>query len=209
MSFANLQVSLESLPEFAAVELSSVQRRYPRVVLGVALCFQVPALVLVTVLLFVVLVPNTPLSTAIASMIYAAVVAFFVFIAWFAHKAASVIAYAVREHDVIVRSGVFWKKETVQPIRRIQHVEQHQGPIDKRFGLYELKLFSAGTGHFTFAIPGLDAKSAARIKQLVLGVQQDGLDERAAVTGAEGAAAVEDAAISGTDSAVPVETGRD
>jgi hypothetical protein len=93
-----------------------------------------------------------------------------------------VIRYAIREHDVIVHAGVFWKKETVQPIRRIQHVEQHQGPIDKRYGLYELKLFSAGTGQFTFRIPGLDATAAARIKQFILEVQQDDWSDDAAVT---------------------------
>jgi len=90
------------------------------------------------------------------------------------------VRYAIREHDVIVQSGVFWQKETLQPIRRIQHVEQHQGPVDKRFGLYELKLFSAGTGHFTFRIPGLAADAAARIRQFILDVQQDGWSDDSA-----------------------------
>jgi membrane protein YdbS with pleckstrin-like domain len=89
-------------------------------------------------------------------------------IAWFRYAAARAIAYAVREHDVIVRSGVFWKRETVQPILRIQHVERAQGPLDKRFGLAKLKLFSAGTGHSTFEIPGLDAETALRIQSFLL-----------------------------------------
>ena len=87
---------------------------------------------------------------------------------WVAWKSASVIRYAVRDHDVIVRNGIFWRKETLQPIVRIQHVEQFQGPLDKRFGLYTLKLFSAGTGHVTFQIPGLDARTAARLKRYLL-----------------------------------------
>jgi hypothetical protein len=135
----------------------------------------------VTVLLFAVLVPNAGLPVAIASLAYGLVIALFLFLGWFSHKSASVIRYAIREHDVIVHAGVFWKKETVQPIRRIQHVEQHQGPIDKRYGLYELKLFSAGTGQFTFRIPGLDATAAARIKQFILEVQQDDWSDDAAV----------------------------
>lgn len=90
------------------------------------------------------------------------------FLVWVAWKTASVIRYAVREHDVILQTGIFWRKETVQPIARIQHVEQSQGPLDKRFGLYTLKLFSAGTGHVTFQIPGLDARTAARLRRFLL-----------------------------------------
>lgn len=193
MSFANLQVPLESLPRFAVVELCGLHPRYARVVLGVALAFEALAFVVVTVLLFAVLVPNAGLPIAIASLIHGLVAALLIFLGWFSHKSASVIRYAIREHDVIVHSGVFWKKETVQPIRRIQHVEQHQGPIDKRYGLYELKLFSAGTGQFTFRIPGLDATAAARIKQFILEVQQDDWSDEAAAA-VPGEAAVPGAA---------------
>jgi hypothetical protein len=201
MSFTNLQVPLESLPRFAAVEFHKLHPRYARVVLGVALAFEAMAFVVVTVLLFAVLVPKAGLPIAIASLIDGLVAALLFFLGWFSHKSASVIRYAIREHDVIVHSGVFWKKETVQPIRRIQHVEQHQGPIDKRYGLYELKLFSAGTGQFTFRIPGLDATAAARIKQFILEVQQDDWSDDAAVAvtaeapGHSGEAHVDDVAV--------------
>ena len=171
MSFTNLQLSLDSLPEFAAAELHELHPSYPRVVLGVALVSEAIAFVFATVLIYAVLVPQAGLPIAFALLIHGGVIVLLAFLAWLARKSASVIRYAIREHDVIVRSGVFWKKETVQPIRRIQHVEQHQGPVDKRYGLYELKLFSAGTGHFTFRIPGLDANAAARIKQFILDVQ--------------------------------------
>jgi hypothetical protein len=177
MSFANLQVSVESLPKFSAVELRRLDPRYARVALGVAFCFEVPVLVVVAVLLFGVIVPRADLPVFAGLLIFGAVIAGLALLAWFVHEAASVMRYAVRERDVIVRSGVFWKQETVQPIRRIQHVEQHQGPVDKRFGLYELKLFSAGTGHFTFRIPGLDAAAASRIKQFILDFQEADWDD--------------------------------
>ena len=180
MSFANLPVDLQSLPSLSSVEFLALDPRYPQVVLGVGLVFQSLVLIGVAVLLFVVLVPNAGLPLTAAILIFCAVLVLLVFSAWFAHKSASVIRYAIREHDLIVQSGVFWQKETLQPIRRIQHVEQHQGPVDKRFGLYELKLFSAGTGHFTFRIPGLAADAAARIRQFILDVQQDGWSDDSA-----------------------------
>ena len=177
MSFVNVQVPLESLPKFSVVELQAPDPRYARVTLGVALCFEMPALVVATIGLFVGAVPSGALGVPAALLIYGAIVAGMTLLAWFVHRSASVIRYAVRQHDVIVRSGVFWRKETVQPIKRIQHVEQHQGPVDKRFGLYQLNLFSAGTGHFALRIPGLSAAAAARIKQFILTAQQDDWDD--------------------------------
>jgi hypothetical protein len=174
MSFANVQVALDTLPRFAEVEYQELHASYARVVLGVALVFEIPVFLLVTGFLFAVLVPQAGLSWLAAGLLFIAVLSVFAFVAWFSFKSARVTRYALRQHDVIARSGVFWRKETVQPIRRIQHIEQHQGPIDKRFGLYELKLFSAGTGHLTFRIPGLDAASASSIRQFILDVQEDG-----------------------------------
>jgi membrane protein YdbS with pleckstrin-like domain len=174
MTFVNQQVELESLPEFASVDFQELHPNYAPVVLGVALIFLIPAFLFVTALIFVILVPSAGMPLWFAGLVYVPVSSLLLFLSWFTFKSARVMRYAIRQHDIIVHSGIFWKKETVQPIRRVQHVEQHQGPVDKRFGLYELKLFSAGTGQFTFRIPGLDADSASRIRQFILAVQQDG-----------------------------------
>lgn len=173
MSFTNVQLAVDSLPRFADVEFHELHPSYARVLLGVALAFQIPVFIGLNVLLFAVLVPVAGLPLFAAGLLFVSILLLFVFLSWFTFRSARVMRYAVRQHDVIVRSGVFWKKETVQPIRRIQHVEQHQGPVDKHYGLYELKLFSAGTGHFTFRVPGLDGDSASRIRQFILNVQED------------------------------------
>jgi membrane protein YdbS with pleckstrin-like domain len=177
MTFVNVQVPLDGLPAFDSVQFDRLHPMYPRVVFGLTLLVVLPALIFVTILLFFILVPKAGMPLIAALLLYTAIAAAMALLAWFSHKAASVIRYAIRQHDVIVHSGVYWKKETVQPIKRIQHVEQHQGPVDKRCGLYELKLFSAGTGHFTFAIPGLDAEAATRIKQFILTSQQANWDD--------------------------------
>jgi membrane protein YdbS with pleckstrin-like domain len=172
MSFSNVQVSLSRLPALDAVTFEPLSARYPRLVLGLALISASWALIVSAVILFVILVPIAGMPAGLAVLTFGFIVALVGFLVWLVHKAARVIGYALRERDVIVRSGVFWRRETVQPINRIQHVEQHQGPLDRRFGLYTLKLFSAGTGHFTFRVPGLDAQSAARIRQFILSAQE-------------------------------------
>jgi membrane protein YdbS with pleckstrin-like domain len=164
MSFTNPDVDLAVLPRFDEARLHALDPRYARLVLGLAALVEVPAVVVVAVV--VSLLDRIPVPGRVAIVL--GVFALLAAVAWFAHEAASVIRYAARRHDVIVRSGVFWTKEAVQPIKRIQHVEQVQGPLDKRFGLSTLKLFSAGTGYATFQIPGLDVETAAALSRFIL-----------------------------------------
>lgn len=193
MSFVNVEVQVDALPRFEDVQFHRLHPLYPLVTLGVAGVFELPIVVVGLTLVFSVPPLRSSAATGPGFLILGAVLAFLSFVAWFAYKSASVIRYAVRQHDIIVHSGVYWKKETVQPIRRIQHVEQLQGPVDKRFGLFKLKLFSAGTGHFTFEIPGLDAERAASIKQHISNFERpekhdfgdDGLGEPVADPGPE------------------------
>ncbi len=161
MSFTNPDVDLTALPRFDEARLHALHPRYPRLVLALVALTGVPAFLVVAVVVSL-------LDRILGFAIVLGVLALFAAVAWFAHRAASVIRYAVRRHDVIVRSGVFWRKEAVQPIKRIQHVEEVQGPLDKLFGLSTLKLFSAGTGHVTFQIPGLDVATAAALSRFIL-----------------------------------------
>lgn len=176
MSFTNAQIDLESVPAFDAVELQPVDPRYPKIVLRLALAFELAAF-LIGAALVLGSEARAALATApaIAAAGAAAAVAVAAVVAWYVHKAASVIRFAVREHDVILHSGVFFKREVIQPIRRIQHVEQMQGPVARYFGLSKLRLFSAGTAHFAFEIPGLDAATAARVRHSILNLRESKL----------------------------------
>ena len=171
------------MPRAEEAPLHAVDPRYPRLVLGIALLVGVPVFLVAAV--FLLLVSPLPLSARVALVL--GVFAVLSAVAWLEYRAASVIRYAVRQHDVIVRTGVFWRKETVQPIKRIQHVEQVQGPVDKRLGLSTLRLFSAGTGHVTFRIPGLATDTATRIAAFILHFadQEDGGEEEALLTADE------------------------
>lgn len=176
MSFTNVDVRADELPRFDAVKLQAVHADYPRV--RVAVVLFAACVVLVALALALALVTAPPLRLFIlgpAGLIVLPGAGLLVsLMAWFAYKSAKVIGYAVREHDLILQSGIFWRKQTIQPITRIQHVEITRGPLDKRFGLANLRLYSAGTGHLTFEIPGLPEDLAERIKGFILRFQQGG-----------------------------------
>jgi hypothetical protein len=175
MSFVNAAVGLDSLPRAEETPLLPLDPRYPRLVLGVALLVEVPVFFAAAVFVLLALPVSLPARLALVLAAFAVLPG----VVWHTHRAASVIRYAVRQHDVIVRTGVFRRKETVQPIKRIQHVELVQGPLEKRLGLSTLRLYSAGTGHVTLRIPGLETDVATRVSAFILGFadQDDGAEE--------------------------------
>ena len=189
MAFTNPDVDLTALPRFDEARLHALHPRYPRLVLGLAALIEVPAVLVVAVIVSLVDRIRAPAGLAIVLGALAACVA----IAWFRHRTASLIRYGVRRHDVIVRSGIFWRKEAVLPLKRIQHVEEVQGPLDKLFALSTLRLFSAGTGHVTLLIPGLDMPTAAALSRFILSLHEPGADapEPTAAAHAAGAGAAE------------------
>jgi uncharacterized protein len=76
--------------------------------------------------------------------------------------------WALREHDLIYRSGVIWRKTVILPFARIQHVETASGPVERQFGLMRLKCFTAGGAMTDLSVEGLDEESAGQVRQYLL-----------------------------------------
>lgn len=78
------------------------------------------------------------------------------------------IGYAVRNRDLIYKSGVFWRTVTAIPFNRIQHVEKSSTPLDRRFSLATLQIFTAGGAGGDLKIHGLPAKTAEKLRFFIL-----------------------------------------
>jgi len=78
------------------------------------------------------------------------------------------IGYAVRDRDIIYKSGVFWHTVTAVPFNRIQHVEKSSTPLDRRFNIASLQLFTAGGSGGDLKIHGLPAKTAEKLRFFIL-----------------------------------------
>ena len=72
--------------------------------------------------------------------------------------------YAVREHDLVVQSGVIFRRWSSIPHNRIQHVDTRQGPIERVFGLSRLLVFTAAGMSADGSIPGLATADAERLR---------------------------------------------
>lgn len=76
--------------------------------------------------------------------------------------------YAIRQHDLLYRSGWLFQSLHVVPFSRIQHVAVNIGPIDRKYGLAKLSFFTAAGEVMDIAIPGLPLDEAYSIKEYVM-----------------------------------------
>lgn len=76
--------------------------------------------------------------------------------------------YAVRDKDILYKSGVVWRRETVVPFNRVQHAETGSSPIDRHFGLAHLTVFTAGSAGGDLRIDGLGADLAEQLRRYIV-----------------------------------------
>ncbi|MDR0228108.1 MAG: PH domain-containing protein [Flavobacteriaceae bacterium] len=76
--------------------------------------------------------------------------------------------YAVRQHDLVYKSGLISKSITIIPYNRVQHLELYEGAISRLFNLCQLELFTAGGTMGDLKVPGLSKEEAERIKTYIV-----------------------------------------
>jgi membrane protein YdbS with pleckstrin-like domain len=84
-------------------------------------------------------------------------------------------SWRVGESDVRVAHGTWWKRESVVLHSRIQHVDTHQGPIERMLGLASVVLYTAGTVGAAVKIPGLPAAEAEALRDRLVALS--GVDD--------------------------------
>lgn len=167
--FSNDQVNIDDIPQYTKVTYQHVHPAYARIALiALALVYVVFVMIPAVSFWFLSFQFRAFLLADIGLLALALVLFLMGFIAWYRLAWCKRVKYALREHDVILSSGVYWTSQVIQPLKRLQHVEVTQGPLEKRFGLAKLRLFSAGTIASTFIIPGLDQGVAERLREFVL-----------------------------------------
>jgi membrane protein YdbS with pleckstrin-like domain len=73
--------------------------------------------------------------------------------------------YTVDTDGIEIHSGVFWRSVLQVTRSRVQHTDVSQGPLERRFGLGTLVLFTAGSDHAKVELRGLDFARAQRIRE--------------------------------------------
>ena len=74
------------------------------------------------------------------------------------------LRYEVREHDLLVQSGVLFRQWSSVPLTRIQHVDTRQGPMERLFGLARLQVYTAAGMSADGSIAGLAEATAEALR---------------------------------------------
>lgn len=82
-------------------------------------------------------------------------------------------AYRLDEQGIEIHSGVVIRRVTIVPRSRVQHTDVSQGPIERRYGLGTLVIYTAGTHYARVELPGLAHGVAVGIRDALLPKTRD------------------------------------
>lgn len=76
-------------------------------------------------------------------------------------------SYEVGQHALELSHGVWFQEHSVVPWSRVQHVDISHGPLDRRYGLAQLKIHTA-SAKTDAKLPGIEAAEAERLRLDIL-----------------------------------------
>jgi len=164
--FENSQVDVTSLPKAETVDWKPLQKKYLPISLLGSWIF---GFILMAIFLVVNFLNTDLLETRwIVWAVVGGIILLFglislISVMGFKHK-----EYAIRERDILYKSGLIFRKTIAIPYNRIQHSEINQGPVERNFNLSQLQIFTAGGHNSDLVIPGLFLEQAQDIKEFVM-----------------------------------------
>ena len=166
--FSNANVPLADLPDVEQFDWQALSPRYMPINAMLNLLVTLVLLIIWFVSEYTLLSAITADYQPLASWVMLGLIALSVLYNVYGIFADQRVAYALREHDVGFRWGLLFRHTVIQPLTRIQHIELKRGPLERSAGLATLQVFSAGSGTYTFAIPGLPIERAQGLRQFIL-----------------------------------------
>jgi membrane protein YdbS with pleckstrin-like domain len=76
--------------------------------------------------------------------------------------------YRIDDELIEIQSGVVWRTSMAVPRSRVQHLDVTQGPLQRRYGLGVLSIYTAGTEYSQVSLPGLDYEVAQALRDRLL-----------------------------------------
>lgn len=168
-TFSNNSINVNGLPKLDVIIFTPLNLQYRKVVL-VRLAVIVLFLMVIGIapLTATTYVPNLeiPQGVTIATIAFTLVLSMLIVVVnllGFKQK-----GYAIREKDIIYKSGLINRTETVIPFNRVQHVGIYEGALLRVFNLCTVEFFTAGGAMGDLKIPGLSKEEGDRLKEYVI-----------------------------------------
>ncbi len=162
--FPNETIDTGSLPRAEEVSLQSIEHSYWKVlqwswaiVWGIILVFAAGSFLLVPPTYLLIWITVTSFLFLLCLLTY-----------WLMRKSFTRKAYALREKDIMYRSGWLIQGISVCPFNRIQHCSINSGPFERKLGLASLSIYTAGTQGADIKIPGLKEETALALRDFIM-----------------------------------------
>jgi len=167
--FENPEIAVEDLPKAENVEWQDMDPKFARRKLAeAAITFSVILLaVVISQYIFSVVLADDGPPRLIRRLLLAPLALAVPLFGWPLISVPKK-GYAIRDKDILYKSGVFWRTVTAIPFNRIQHVEKSSTPLDRKFNLASLQLYTAGGSGGDLQIHGLPARVAEKLRVFIL-----------------------------------------
>lgn len=86
-------------------------------------------------------------------------------------RQARAIGYQLRDDDLVFRRGILWQRMVAVPYGRMQLVDITHGPLDRGFGIAQLKFVTAAAATGV-VIPGLPQQTAETLRDHLVTVAE-------------------------------------
>lgn len=86
-------------------------------------------------------------------------------------RQARSIGYLLRDDDLVFRRGILWQRIVAVPYGRMQLVDITHGPLDRGFGIAQLKFVTAAAATGV-VIPGLEQQTAETLRDHLVAVAE-------------------------------------
>ncbi|WP_396644827.1 PH domain-containing protein [Microbacterium sp.] len=86
-------------------------------------------------------------------------------------RQARSFGYQLRRDDLVFRRGILWQRVVAVPYGRMQLVDITHGPLDRGFGIAQLKLVTAAASSGV-TIPGLTQRAAEQLRDTLIDVAE-------------------------------------
>ncbi len=133
----------------------------PRLITARRVSISLAYVIVVGVVVALLLIPRVPKPVGIACA--AAAVVTYVWLWWLVGRRVRSFGYSERGDDLLVTSGIMFRRLVIVPYGRMQLVDVKAGPIDRWFGLTTVQLHTAAATTDA-KIPGLVPDIAAALR---------------------------------------------
>lgn len=86
-------------------------------------------------------------------------------------RQARAYGYQLRRDDLVFRRGILWQRVVAVPYGRMQLIDITHGPLDRGFGIAQLKLVTAAASTGV-VIPGLTQRAAEQLRDTLVDVAE-------------------------------------